>query len=85
MQTAVPVDPPVLRNQSAVSDWVIMPICSSRVFPFFLASTTRRAIKEMKDIIDADYEYSNEKVREAQSKITVIERVIDRILSETGV
>ena len=45
----------------------------------------RRAIKEMKDIIDADYEYSNEKVREAQSKITVIERVIDRILSETGV
>ena len=45
----------------------------------------RRAIKEMKDIIDADYEYSNEKVREAQSKITVIERVIDRMLSETGV
>lgn len=45
----------------------------------------RRAIREVKDIIDADYEYSNEQVREAQSKITVIERIIDKILSDTGV
>ena len=45
----------------------------------------RRAIREVKDIIDADYEYSNEQVREAQSKITIIERIIDKILSDTGV
>ena len=34
----------------------------------------RRAIREMKDIIDADYEYSNEKVRGAQARITRLER-----------
>ena len=45
----------------------------------------RRAVKEMKDIIDADYEYSNEKVRGAQARITRLERRIDEILSETGV
>ena len=45
----------------------------------------RRAIREVKDIIDADYEYSNEQVREAQARITRLERRIDEILSETGV
>ena len=45
----------------------------------------RRAIKEMKDIIDADYEYSNEKVRGAQARTTRLERRIDEVLSETGV
>lgn len=45
----------------------------------------RRTIREMKDIIDADYEYSNEKVTGAQARITRLERRIDEILSETGV
>ena len=45
----------------------------------------RRAIREMKDIIDADYEYSNEKVKRVQARITRLERRIEEVLSKTGV
>ena len=45
----------------------------------------RREIKEMKDISDADYEYSNAQVTEAQARITRLERRMGEILSETGV
>ena len=41
--------------------------------------------REAEDIIDADYEYSNAQVTEAQARITRLKSRIDEILSETGV